>query len=86
MKRPMYSVYDSVAEIFNKPFPAHNDADAIRVFEKSIEESGFEKERCTDYSLFRIGVFDDNVGEFLPEKALKVSQGKKQDNKMVAVS
>lgn len=58
----VYSIYDKVAEVFNRPFFDHNNATAIRSFEKSAKE----QEHKDDYVLYHIGVFDDTTGEIQP--------------------
>jgi hypothetical protein len=62
MKLFMYSIYDSATCAYMRPFFIQTDAAAMREFtgialnaETSV---GMNPE---DYSLFRIGVFDDNT-------------------------
>jgi hypothetical protein len=64
MKYAMMSIYDTVAEVFNKPFASINNADAIRAFTQSLDDNPNKN----DYALYRIGEFDDNEGVFIPEK------------------
>lgn len=59
MIRPIYSVRDNVAEVFNKPFPSLNDADAIRAFEDSLKDNP----RKTEYTLYYLGDFNDTTGD-----------------------
>jgi len=68
----LYSIYDTVAEIFNKPFSDVNDASAIRAFSQSLEEN----KNKNDYVLYHIGGFDDNSGSITCDKApLKLKSG-----------
>ena len=58
MKRPIYSIRDKVAGIFNKPFVEVNDASAIRAFTNAVA-SHPDKD---DYELYSLGILDDNSG------------------------
>jgi len=68
----LYSIYDTVAEVFNKPFTDINDASAIRAFSQSVGE----QKNKNDYVLYHIGGFDDNSGSITSDKApLKLKSG-----------
>jgi hypothetical protein len=60
----MYAIYDTVADVFNKPFTAHNDADAIRAFSQSFEQGN--KANKQDYVLYHIGEYNDSDGSLYP--------------------
>lgn len=62
MKTSFYSIYDNVAQVFNKPFMEINNATAIRAFTDSLEK---EKHK-NDYTLFHLGELDDQNGEITP--------------------
>jgi hypothetical protein len=81
MKMIMYSIYDSVAEVFNKPFISHNDKDAMRGFRRSIEEVG--EEGKSDFFLFRVGEWNDSEGKVYPLMPSKVDQGSNVELKEV---
>ena len=55
----MYTIFDTVTEVFNKPFTEVNDASAIRAFTNSIEEAKNKNE----YELYHIGAYNDNNGQ-----------------------
>lgn len=59
----VFSVYDNKAKAYLPPFIMHNDAMAVRVFGDCVnsEDHQFGK-HPDDYTLFRIGVFDDVKG------------------------
>ena len=61
----MYTVYDSKAETFMPPFFVPAKGLAIRAFEDCINsmEHHFGKHPA-DYTLFELGSFDTNAGEF----------------------
>jgi hypothetical protein len=72
MIRPLYCIYDTVAEVFNKPFPAHNDADAMRAFEDSLKESL----RKDEYVLYYLGDFNDANGTInKAQEPMKIQAG-----------
>jgi len=62
MKQSIYSIYDTVAQVFNKPFTDHNNATAIRSFTASIEG---EKHK-DDYALYLLAEYDDSNGSIKP--------------------
>lgn len=68
MKLYMYSVYDSVAEVFNKPFYEINDASATRAFKQSIDDNP----NRLDYSLYLVGSYNDNTAQLNPLTLKKV--------------
>lgn len=67
MKTQLFSIYDNVACVFNKPFTAINKGDAIRAFEQSIKE--VLPERLMEYDLFELGTYNDSTGIIIPIKA-----------------
>jgi hypothetical protein len=72
MIKPLYCIYDTIAEVFNKPFPAHNDADATRAFDESLMESN----RKDEYVLYYLGDFNDSNGEIKKaQEPLKIKAG-----------
>jgi hypothetical protein len=78
MKMNMYSIYDNVAEVFNKPFTEHNNSSAMRVFRQALIDNPNKE----DFALYHIGSFLDSNGTLLGEKVTKVMTGFdiKEDN------
>ncbi|AXL14467.1 nonstructural protein [Microviridae sp.] len=64
MKLNIYSIFDTVAEVFNKPFTDINNATAIRSFTQSV----LDQPHKNDYVLYNMGEFDDNSGHIQPNK------------------
>jgi hypothetical protein len=62
MKTQVFSIYDSVAEVFNKPFTEINEATAIRAFTQALQTN----ENKNDYSLYAIADFTDHDAEIKP--------------------
>lgn len=60
----LYSVYDQVAGTYSNPVTARNDAVAARLFVHSVSTEGesLVKSHPDDYSLVRIGSFDEVDG------------------------
>jgi hypothetical protein len=73
MKLELYAIYDTIADVFNKPFTAHNDADAIRAFTASFEQGN--QANKNDYVLYSLGSYNDGSGEISPVVPLKVYSG-----------
>jgi len=68
----LYTIYDTVSEVFNKPFADINDASAIRAFSESVKDQAHKN----DYVIYHIGGFDDNSGQITADKApLKLKSG-----------
>lgn len=71
MKRPIYSIRDKVAGIFNKPFVEVNDASAIRAFSNAAAADPNKD----DYELYSLGVLDDNSGVISEVDAKRIYTG-----------
>lgn len=71
----LYSLYDVKAGVYNSPVLFRNDDEALRVMSDSLSSSNMSlvSSHPEDFSLFRIGHFDDETGEILlPAKICKV--------------
>jgi len=71
MKNSLYSIKDNTAEYFTKMFPSPNDATALRTIKNTLidpnsKELEFVK-NPDQFTLYKIGSFDDNTGEITPE-------------------
>jgi len=65
MKYGIYTIYDKVAEISGPVFQAKNDSTAIRILADLVMRTDVVAE---DYEMYRIGTFDDETREMVPEK------------------
>lgn len=74
MRLQMYSIFDTVSQVFHKPFTAHNDGDAIRAFSQAtLEHAGSNK---NDYVLYHVGEWNDAEGLVVgKENPLKIQSG-----------
>lgn len=62
MKKPIYSILDRVTKTYSQPYYAINDDDARRALSIAVNssDSGNLFMHPDDFSLYRIGVFDDD--------------------------
>lgn len=68
----VFSVHDSKAEAFLPPFILPMQAQAIRVFENCINSDDHQfGVNPHDYTLFRLGNFDDSSGQFLLARTIE---------------
>ena len=58
----LYAVHDSKAQMYGRPFPSTNDQTATRGFiQVALDEEGEYYNNPNDYSLFRIGTYDEET-------------------------
>lgn len=67
MTHTLYSIYDSVAQVYTAPAPFTNEATAIRSFSNLInnDDSSYSI-NYRDYSLYRVGEWKDFAGTVTP--------------------
>jgi len=68
MIRRMYSVFDDAAKAFATPFFMPTDAMATRAFVDAMQKDENLSKYPKDYSLYRIGEFDDARGTLSHEE------------------
>ena len=68
MRLNIYTIFDTAAAVYKRPFVAQADGEVLRVFKDMAlnkdHEIGAHPE---DYSLWRIGTFDDNTALVVAE-------------------
>lgn len=64
----MFSVHDKAVNAFMSPFFAPTDAAAVRMLKDALNDpsSGFAR-HSGDYTLYCVGVFDDQSGVVAPQ-------------------
>lgn len=68
MKLNIYSIYDTATGAYMRPFFAPADGMATRSFKDIATDATHEVgKHPEDYSLWRLGIFDDNKGTITPE-------------------
>jgi hypothetical protein len=69
----LYSVYDSCACYYRKPFPARNVNEITRDLTNLVNDpERMESMNATDFFVFEVGMFDDSTGEVKPCKPVKI--------------
>jgi len=75
MQTNIYSVFDSKAQTFCRPFFSNNDQTAMRDFASAANDHNLDIGRHpTDFTLFRLGSFQDVTG-LITIEATPVSLG-----------
>ena len=65
MKTELYAIYDSKAEIYNKPFHQPNQAVAMRTATDLANDPNSEiAKNPQDYTMFYLGNYDDTTAQF----------------------
>ena len=68
MRLNIYTIFDQASGAYMRPFYAQSDGQALRSFTDIAQDADHEiGKHPEDYSLFRIGTYDDNKGELHPE-------------------
>ena len=70
MTKVYYAVYDRKAEMYSQPFLEIKDGTAIRAVQDIVinnKDHAFAK-HPSDFSLFRLGSFDETTGEIAGEQ------------------
>ncbi len=69
MKLNAYTIFDSASGLYMRPFYTQSDGEAKRSFaDISMDAEHPIGKHPEDYSLHRIGVFDDNTAKYVQEK------------------
>ncbi len=65
----LITVFDSVSNTFGNPFPADSARDAIEGFRQAVNDENTKlNKHPTDFSLVKLGNFDNRTGELTLEK------------------
>lgn len=68
MKLNVYTIFDSASGMYMRPFFMQSDGQAMRSFKDIASDADHEiGKHPEDYSLHRIGVYDDNNAKLIPE-------------------
>lgn len=90
MRMAIYAIYDTATGAYMRPFFVQADAQAVRAFSDLAVAADHEVgKHPEDYSLFRIGQFDDKKGKIIGEspeciatalECVSASRNVKRDN------
>ncbi len=76
MRLNAYSIFDSASGAYMRPFFLLADSQALRSFTDIATDADHEVgKHPEDYSLVRIGTFDDQTGKLHPEDVLVLAIG-----------
>jgi len=68
MRLNIYSIKDQKAEVYGQPFYQSADGEATRTLHQlTNDEKSMQYKYPDDYDLYRLGIYDDNTGLFIPE-------------------
>lgn len=68
MRHFIYSIFDTASGIYMRPFTMASDGQVLRMFKDIACDADHDiGKHPEDYSVFRIGEYDDNTGEIKPE-------------------
>lgn len=65
MRVNYYAIYDKKAETYGMPFPAHNDAVAVRMVSASMDGTSMLTKYPSDYRVDKVAVYDNTFGMFI---------------------
>ena len=69
MRLFVYAIFDSCSGVYDRPLCMQADGSAIRAFGDICVDADHPIGKHPEhYSLHRLGVFDDNTGELVPEE------------------
>lgn len=76
MNHVIYTVFDSASGVYDRPFVANSDGSAVRAFGDICMSADHPiGQHPEDYSLYRIGTFDDNNAVIKPEDRICLITG-----------
>ena len=68
MKQNIYSIFDTASGLYSRPFITQSDGEAIRSFSDIATDADHPiGKHPQDYTLFRLGIFDDTTGKLTNE-------------------
>jgi len=76
MKLNCYSIFDQASGLYSRPFYTQSDGEAIRSFTDIACDSEHPiGKHPADYTLFRLGIFDDRNGTLTNEDNSSLANG-----------
>lgn len=72
----MVSVYDKAVGVYGRPMFLRSDGEAVRVFQDEVNREAADNmlhKHPEDYSLHRVGTWDDDTGEPIAEHIKKLA-------------
>jgi hypothetical protein len=76
MKVTLYAVFDRCSGVYDGPIPGRADAEMIRNFSHmAVKEDSKISQSPEDFTLFKVGSWNDGTGEVEPMIAEKLING-----------
>ena len=76
MKLNAYTIYDVASGVYMRPFFSQADGQAVRGFKDIATDADHEiGKHPEDYTLYRIGAFNDTTGKMEGEEMEKLTTG-----------
>ncbi len=67
MKLNLYSIFDTASGLYLRPMFAQSDGEAIRAFSDAVTSDTEYGKHPEDYSIHRLGIYDDTNGTLTDE-------------------
>lgn len=71
----IYAVKDELTDTFLQPTFMDNDLEVTRIFEFQVNNTPLWKDNASDYSLYKLGMFNEQTGEII-SKIEKLTGGR----------
>ena len=76
MIRVLYAIFDSASGVYDGPFRAFSDPEAKRMFKGMVSNAeSVISNSPEDFSLIRLGCYNETTGELMPEERHTVCTG-----------
>lgn len=80
MTANIYTVKDELTNTFLNPAVIKSDDEAKRLFKYQVNNTPIWKDNPEDYSLYKVGTFDDNTGTIIGTTPEKLTGGRSVKN------
>lgn len=73
----MFSVYDKAVGVYGRPMFLRSEGEAVRVFQDEVNrraDDNMLSKHPQDYSLHRVGTWDDDTGEPIQEHPKRLAE------------
>lgn len=76
MKQNVYAIHDGAAGAYLNPIYQHTDGMMIRMFRNAVNDNTHAfGQNPSDYTLFKIGSYDDETGQHTSENPQSLGNG-----------
>ena len=72
----VFSIYDAATLVYSAPFVSQTNESAMRTFGDAAKDNQTNiNKHPADFSLFRVGTWDDDNGKLKPEEHFQLARG-----------